>query len=63
VVAFPISGLVCFEFGLRGSYLLLASTLAWIPILFIVVFWQMHFAPPKLEPCSPPSTDLLGLNR
>jgi hypothetical protein len=62
-VALLISGFVCFEFGARGSDLVLASLLAWLPIFFLVVFWQMHFAPPKLEPCSPPSTDVFGLNR
>lgn len=63
VVALLISGLVCFEFGARGSYLLFASILAWLPILFLVVLWQMRFSPPKLESCAPPSTDVLDLNR
>lgn len=57
-----ISGFVCFLFGARGANLALASILAWLPIMFVVVFWTMHFAPPKLTPCRPPNSGTLGLS-
>ncbi len=29
--------------------------------MFLVVFWTMHFAPPKLKPCQPTHSGTLGL--
>jgi hypothetical protein len=63
LAALVIAGIVCFGFGARGATLVFYAVFACAPILFVVVFWKMHFAPPHLEPSSPPSTDVLGLNR
>ena len=48
-----ISGLLGFVLGVRGAYLALVTTLIFLPVMFIVVFWTMHFAPPKLKICDP----------
>jgi hypothetical protein len=64
LAAMVISGLTCFKVGSRGANLVLYTLLLTIPAMFIVVFWRMHFAPPTLEPSSPPlGTDILGLNK
>jgi hypothetical protein len=64
LAAMLISGFVCFELGARGASLVLYALFVSIPIFFFVVFWKMHFAPPKLEPSIPPlDTNVLGLNR
>ena len=56
-----ISGLLGFVLGVRGAYLALVTTLIFLPVMFIVVFWTMHFAPPKLKICYPPHLGTLGL--
>jgi hypothetical protein len=58
-----VSGLICYGLGVRGAYLILYSPLAAIPVLFGVIFWRMHFAPPTLQSSSAPGTSILGLNR
>jgi uncharacterized C2H2 Zn-finger protein len=64
LTAMLISGFVCFELGARGAPLILYALFVWIPIFFLVVFWKMHFSPPKLKPSSPwPEDNGLGLNR
>ena len=62
LAAMGISALICFLFGARGATLALATILAWLPIMFLVVFWTMHFAPPKLTSCQPPNSGTLGLS-
>src|SRR6266576_178825 len=58
-----ISGTLCFALGARGTTLVLLTLLAWLPIGFVILFWTRHFAPPKLKPCSPPHSEVLGLHR
>ena len=47
LVSLLIAGVICYVFGARGANLALATILAWLPIIFVVVFWMMHFAPPS----------------
>src|SRR4029077_4500379 len=48
----------------RSTWCLFGLVFASIPIFFFVVFWKMHFAPPKLEPSTTPlDTNVLGLNQ
>ena len=61
LVSLAISGFICFFFGARGADLALVSVVTWLPVMFLVVFWTMHFAPPKLQPCQPQHFGTLGL--
>jgi hypothetical protein len=61
IKALLLSGILCFAFGARGAYLVLASFLAWIPLGFVVLFWATHFAPPSLRPCRPDDSSIQGL--
>lgn len=64
LVAVLITGFICFEFGARGPTLFLYTLVLWFPVFFLVVFWKMHFAPPRLKPSEqPPDSSVLGLNR
>ena len=56
-----ISGFISFLFGARGMNLALATMLAFVPVLFVVIFWTMHFVPPALKPCQSPHSGTLGL--
>ena len=58
-----MSGLICYEVGARGAYLALYAPFGAVPIFFGVVFWRIHFAPPRLRASNPPGTSVLGLNR
>jgi len=62
LAALGISAFTGLVFGARGANLALVTIIAWLPIMFLVVFWTMHFAPPKLKPCQPEYFGTLGLN-
>jgi hypothetical protein len=47
--ALLISAVLCFALGARDVVLLVATLLTWIPVLFVLVFWTRHFAPPTLK--------------
>jgi uncharacterized paraquat-inducible protein A len=49
--AICISVVLSYVFGARSATVALAALFMTIPVLFIIVFWAMHFAPPKLKPC------------
>ena len=53
-VALGVTVASCSALGARGPILLLASVVAYYPVLFIMSFWMRHFAPPRLRPCDRP---------
>ncbi len=62
LVSLVISGFISFFFGARGMNLVLATMLAFLPVLFVMIFWTMHFVPPRLKPCRGSRTKGFTLN-
>jgi hypothetical protein len=64
LTAMLICGFVCVELGAGGAPLVLYALFVWVPIFFLMVFWKMHFLPPRLKRSSPwPDDNGLGLYR
>ena len=60
--ALLISGLICFGLGARGEWLFWGTFLVAVPIFLLIVFWSMHFSPPKLARATSPYSGGLGLD-
>jgi len=56
-----IAILLSWALGARGWIAFWITLAICVPLFMIIVFWSMHFSPPKLEACSSPHSGVLGI--
>jgi len=55
LAALAIAICICYLFGLRGLWLLVASVIIWFPVGVVWMFVFYRIVPPRFEPYRPPS--------